>query len=221
MKLALVLFAAVVSGFGSTASAQNPQNEWTARVAPGQRVDVRVIAGSLKAGRSEDADVHVEAMSSDPALQVQVRETATGVLVCTVIDGVGCESENNRSSRIRDVPSVDLVVRVPAGVAFSGSMVSGTVDVEGLTSDINVATVSGDATIALPAGTNAEFSATTVSGRIESELPLEVSSRDVPPPFLSRRGGGRGPQVIRATIGTGGQTVKAVTVSGDIRLRQQ
>jgi hypothetical protein len=191
------------------AGAQGQRSDYTARIAPGQRVEVQVIAGSLKATRSEDADVHVEAVSSDPAVQVEVQETQSGVRVCMKIDGIGCGSrQGQRSNRDRDI-SIDVAVRIPDDVSFSGTMVSGDIDVEGLASGINLTTVSGDATIALPAGAGADFTANTISGRVESDFPLDASRRSF------------GPQAVRATIGSGGQQVHAVTVSGNIRLRQQ
>ena len=202
-----VLALVTVTGLGY---AQGPRSEFTARIAPGQRVQVQIVAGSLKASRSEDADVHVEAVSSDASVQVQVRETTAGVVVCTMIDGAGCgSSRTSPQRRDREIGSVDVVVRIPDNVALSSSMVSGNVEVEGLTSSINLTTVSGNATIALPAWTNADFSANTVSGRIESDFPLEASRRSF------------GPRSAHATLGRGGPAVHAVTVSGDIRLRQQ
>jgi hypothetical protein len=214
--LALVIATGVVYGQGRT-------TETTARIARGQRVDVRVLAGSVKASRSEDADVHVSAVSSDPSVKVQVEETSRGVRVCTAIDGGGCDgSRDRRSTGDRELGRVDVVVRVPEGVSFSSSLVAGSIDVEGLTAGINLSTVSGDATIVLPAWADADVSANTVSGRIDSEFRIEVSQRDSPRPFLSS-GGGRsfGPVALRGTIGSGGQEVRAATVSGDIRLRQQ
>ncbi|HET7228493.1 MAG TPA: hypothetical protein VFJ16_00690 [Longimicrobium sp.] len=82
--------------------------------------------------------------------------------------------------------------------------------------------VSGNVTLELPAGTDADFQARTLSGEIESDFPLTIEGR---------RGRGddddRGgwPRVrvghnMRAHLGRGGPELSVTTVSGDITLRR-
>jgi len=84
--------------------------------------------------------------------------------------------------------------------------------------------VSGDVTLELPSGTDADFSARTLSGEIDSDFPLTIEGR-----------GGRGddddrggwPRVrvrvghdMRARLCRGGPELSVTTVSGDITLRR-
>ncbi|HET7463222.1 MAG TPA: hypothetical protein VFJ82_18350 [Longimicrobium sp.] len=85
--------------------------------------------------------------------------------------------------------------------------------------------VSGDVTLELPSGTDADFSARTISGEIDSDFPLTIEGR-------GRRGDDddddRGwPRVrvhvghdMHARLGRGGPGLNVTTVSGDINLRR-
>ncbi|MFI5227828.1 MAG: DUF4097 family beta strand repeat-containing protein [Gemmatimonadales bacterium] len=73
--------------------------------------------------------------------------------------------------------------------------------------DLHFNTVSGDVTLNLPAGLDADLSMSTVSGDIDSDFPLTLGNGRV-----SRRG-------MNARIGKGGRRLDVRTVSGDLRLR--
>jgi hypothetical protein len=75
------------------------------------------------------------------------------------------------------------------------------------TSDVNFETVNGSITLEMPAGLNAEFRASTVNGRIDSDFPILVTGQ------VSRRS-------LRGTIGAGGPELRVSTVNGSIRLRE-
>ncbi|MGH7669091.1 MAG: DUF4097 family beta strand repeat-containing protein, partial [Gemmatimonadaceae bacterium] len=66
--------------------------------------------------------------------------------------------------------------------------------------------VSGDVTVAVPTGLDADFSMSTVSGDLDTDFPLTLNGR------MGRRN-------INARIGKGGREFSVSTVSGDIRLR--
>jgi hypothetical protein len=132
-------------------------------------------------------------------------------------------------------------------------MIEGGIEVDGLRSDVNVATIAGDVLIRkstgfaarattidgdvefnLVDGENADFHANTISGTIESDVPVVLDrSSDRRSGRLSRRasrffpaglpGGGPGgpPGILRATLGNGGPELRATTISGDIRLRRR
>jgi len=83
-------------------------------------------------------------------------------------------------------------------------------------------TVSGNVTLRIPASADADFSARTLSGEIESDFPLEVGGR-------GRRDDDddddRGPRVhvrigqqVHGRLGRGGPDLSVNTVSGDISL---
>lgn len=75
------------------------------------------------------------------------------------------------------------------------------------TGDLELRTVNGSITLALPDGVGAEVSARTVNGGIETDFPLTVKGR-----FGGRRVDGR--------IGGGGRGLELETVNGSIRLRK-
>ena len=93
---------------------------------------------------------------------------------------------------------------------------------------LRFSSVSGNVTLRVPASTDAEFSARTLSGSIESDFPLELGSSD------RRRGrdddddddddGGRVRVHVRigqeahGRLGRGGTQLRVNTVSGDISL---
>jgi hypothetical protein len=76
-----------------------------------------------------------------------------------------------------------------------------------LVSDVHFETVNGNIVLEVPAGLNAEFRASTVNGRIDSDFPIMVTGQ------ISRRS-------LRGTIGTGGPELRVSTVNGSVRLRQ-
>lgn len=145
----------------------------------------------------------------------------------------------------RNHTRVEWTVRVPAGVGFAARTVQGDVVAEGLRGDVDANTVDGDVDVStagvaeaatvsgdirvrmgrltreldfrtvsgaidvtLPRDADAEVRASSFSGGISADFPLERSGR-------SMAGGGR----ARGTIGKGGRTVYAQTLSGRIRFR--
>ena len=140
--------------------------------------------------------------------------------------------------------SVDFEVRVPAGVRFEGTTVSGDVEATDLRSEVSATTVSGDVrvstsevawattvngyldvemgsddweklefstvsgdiTLRLPSGIDADVRFSSLSGDFESDFDLAGETR---------RGRWIGSRV-RGTIGDGGRTLRLNTVSGDV-----
>ena len=88
--------------------------------------------------------------------------------------------------------------------------VNGSIDanMEKLTGgDVRLTTVNGSVTAGLPRTINADIDAETVNGRVETDFPIKVSGK------MSTRH-------LRGTIGTGGPTLKLVTVNGSITLHE-
>ena len=123
--------------------------------------------------------------------------------------------------------SVSGSVRVSSDGPVQASSVSGNVEATmGRTGgeSLRFSTVSGNVILRVPASTDAEFSARTLSGSIESDFPLELGSSD-------RRGrrddddDDDGPRVrvrigqeAHGRLGRGGPRLLVNTVSGDISL---
>ena len=73
--------------------------------------------------------------------------------------------------------------------------------------DVRLTTVNGSVTAGLPAKLNANIDAETVNGRVETDFPVKISGK------ISTRH-------LRGMIGTGGPTLKLVTVNGSITLHE-
>ena len=74
--------------------------------------------------------------------------------------------------------------------------------------DLYFHSVSGDVTLTVPRGFDADLSMSTVSGDIDSDFPITVGNGR-----MSRRR-------LEARIGNGGRRLDVGTVSGDLKLRQ-
>ena len=239
--LAIVLLA------GGPVAAQAP-TQWTGFVAPNDRVEVVNIRGTIHAVVSTDGMVRVNARPSDPSvMRVDVVEHAGGVKVCALpversggANGRCTSDERGPWPRLNEADiRVDIEVSVPEGVRLSATSVAGEVRVEQLRSDVNVTmvsgrvlvesagfparitSVSGDVRIEVPANANADFHATTLSGAINSDVPISSGRRNVRLPDGQRLFDGHGPQNVRATLGSGGPELQVTTVSGGIELRQR
>ncbi len=143
---------------------------------------------------------------------------------------------------------VDFEVRVPAGVTFEGSTVSGDVEMRGLRSDVEASTVSGNvdvSTTGVARGSTVsgsldiemesldwrrlEFS--TVSGDITVSLPdgldaqveFESLNGDFDSDFsvaVERKRNRFIGSELSGIIGDGGRRLSFKTVSGDVELRR-
>ncbi|HEX8903253.1 MAG TPA: DUF4097 family beta strand repeat-containing protein [Longimicrobiaceae bacterium] len=114
--------------------------------------------------------------------------------------------------------SVSGDVRVATSGPAQASSVSGNVDVSmGRMGSEPLAfhSVSGDVSIEVPAGFDADFHARTLSGSINSDFPLEVES-ERHGPYRVRIG-----REAHGTIGRGGRTLSVTTVSGDVEIRRR
>jgi DUF4097 and DUF4098 domain-containing protein YvlB len=149
-----------------------------------------------------------------------------------------CESSSRtRSSGPNSTPAVDIAVQVPDGIRLNAAMVSGDVTVTDVRADVNATTVSGDVAVqpggsavtattvsgdvrvALDVNGGAEFDVSTVSGRIQSDLPMTTTSLAAGPDGRPIFRGG--PKSFHATIGGGGPEIRATTVSGDVTVRRR
>lgn len=75
---------------------------------------------------------------------------------------------------------------------------------------LNISTVNGNITLALPADTSTEVEFQSVNGRLNTDLPLTIQSSS----------GKFGPKHISGTIGGGGRQLKLNTVNGSVNLEK-
>ncbi len=104
-----------------------------------------------------------------------------------------------------DVRLHDLHATSVHATTVSGDVDAGIRELSG-TGPLHFRSVSGDVTVSVPTGLDADFSMSTVSGDLDTDFPLTLNGR------MGRRN-------INARIGKGGREFSVSTVSGDVRLR--
>jgi hypothetical protein len=242
---------------GSAASAQDDTWSWNKVVPAGKTIAIKGIIGDITATAATGSEVQVvarkEANDGDVRdVRIEVVEHEGGVTICAVYaarrpgDDECYPSRSHSNNRDDDV-SVDFEVRVPRGVKFSGSTVTGSVRATGLSADVQASSVSGSVRVSttglVRASTvsgsimarmgrtdwNDELRFSTVSGSIVLEMPenlntdVEVSTvsgsldSDWPMTMNGRR---FSPRNMSGRIGNGGRELRLSTVSGDIELRK-
>ncbi len=156
------------------AVSQEGDFRWEGTIARGDRLEIKGVNGDVIAERASGATVAISAekrgQKSDPdEVRIEVVEHAEGITVCAVYPGrdnscrPGSEGTNNvKGNDVR----VTFHVRVPEGVDFWGRTVNGDVRVQGLASDIQVATVNGG----LQLSTSGSVEGNTVNGSIEAVM---------------------------------------------------
>lgn len=201
----------------------------------GSRVEVEAIKRTRR-GDLED-------------VRIETRESNGDIIICALhFEQASCTANGIRGERPRrlrgDDVSVEFIVRVPRsahvdantvngdvaipGVAgtvrahtvngdiearssegrVSASTVNGSITVAGrVDSGVEYSTVNGSVTVELPADTNADADLSTVNGRISTDFPMTFD-------------GTINPRRIRASIGSGGPSLRIRTVNGSIRLRK-
>jgi hypothetical protein len=201
---------------------------WAGRVARGQTIEIRGIVGDVRAEAASGDQVEVVGRrGGDDAdrVRIEVVESDEGVIVCAIYPtrqggrSGSDERENGRRRSPDDACSdndgeggeidaedarIDFTVRVPAGVKFASRTVAGDVNVTGLRSAVDVATVSGDVEVS----TTGTARASTVSGDVTATFG-ETDGEGME--FASVSG-----DVILRLAGNVGAEVSAHTLSGEI-----
>ena len=154
---------------------------------------VRVPAGVEFAGRTVNGDIEATGLRSD-------------VSAYTVNGKAQVATTGNADAR-----TVNGDVQLSAGGYGQASTVSGDINAAigraNWTEALDFRTVSGNILLTLPAATDAQLRAQSMSGRIESEFPLNQEQRRM----QSR---------ASATLGRGGRELNLQTLSGNIRVRR-
>lgn len=245
----------------------NAQDEfdWSGTVAAGDWVEIRNVSGHVSAQGISGTEVIISAIKSGRSgdfdlVEIEVVEGTEGIVVCVLYpqrrrgrrsgndrgrdDSCGSRSSHSHSGDV-DV-EVDFEIRIPEGVNFRVSTVSGDVTIEELDGEVIGNSVSGDVFVS----TSGVAQATTVSGSIEvhigradwsgelsfrtvsgdvrlyvpEDLDAEVSFQSVTGdmesdfPITLRRRSGFTAGSLHGTIGEGGRDLEITTVSGDLLL---
>ncbi|HEX2095229.1 MAG TPA: DUF4097 family beta strand repeat-containing protein [Longimicrobiaceae bacterium] len=262
--------SATDAGLRREQTAQDPFR-WRGRIPAGRSIEVKGVRGTIRALPATGNEVEVTAVrrggrSNPGTVRIEVVPHEDGVTVCAVYPrgrrdsrwggseepGRGREGEYNRcgSGEWRNLNvqdndvAVDFTVRVPAGVRLVARNVSGDVEAEGLRSNVEARSVSGDIRLSTSgygeastvsgeifaalgsAAWQDELDFSTVSGDITLELPartsaevrVETLSGEIDSDFpleVERRNVRRR---ARGTLGSGGRELYLTTLSGDVRL---
>lgn len=252
---------------GTNLNAQEGTFEWAASMGQHQVLEVKGIVGSIHAVLASGEQAEVVARKRGrrgdfEEVAIEVEEVRDGFIICAVYgswnhgqgrclpDSRDRDRDRDWEGRGRDIDvDVEFEVRVPAGVEFQGSVVSGGIEVEELRSLVEVSTVSGDIFVSTSeivwANSVAgdievemgsldweEMDFSTVSGDITLWLPSDFSADlefnsltgNLETDFdLSIRNQRQRRWVgtdLEGTIGSGGRELTLHTVSGDVELRR-
>jgi hypothetical protein len=262
---ALAALAAFAAGVGATGAGATPaagpqqQSEfrWHEPLAAGRVIEIKGINGNVEANPSSGGEVEVVAVkrshhSNPDDVRIEVVRHGEGVTICAVYPNEGgtpntcTPGPNDRSNVRNNDTSVNFIVRVPAGVRFTGKTVNGKVDAENLSADVEARTVNGGinvSTTGLARATTVNGSITvsmgnvtwtdglefkTVNGGIDLSLPASLSAEvqiktlngDISTDFPMTVTGTVSKRRLSGTVGSGGRDLRLETVNGSVQLRR-
>lgn len=262
----LVSASFVVALAASTLVAQERGQDfrWEGAVASGNWVKLQNINGDVEVTAATNDRVEVTAIKrgrrGDPEeVRIEVKRYGTNeenVSICAIWGDATCDEKGYRSNRRRNRDrdhddndiEVEFTVRLPRGVNIEVGTVNGSVDVRGVTGEVNASSVNGGVDAVSDGGPvtastvngsirasmrtlgsgDLEFS--TVNGSITVELPDRIDAdlrMTTVNGTLSSRDfpltvtGRFSPQNLRATIGRGGTRLSFSTVNGNVELRKR
>jgi len=160
--------AAALAGAPAGRAQDADHFNWHGALARGKTLEITGISGSIRVEASTGAEVQVTAVKRGPAedrgeIRFIAEPGGDGMTICAVYgDQESCHRGRSHSHVRDNEASVEFTARVPAGVQFDGSMVSGDVEVSGLTARVEVNSVSGDVAVR---NVHGDVSAHSVSGR--------------------------------------------------------
>jgi len=188
LLVSIGLAAACSDSIGPGAAGSRTERfEWAGQIAPGGTVEIRNLAGDLRARPGSGETVRVRAVKegradSPSTVRIEVVETAAGVTICAVYPDVAGLPRNRcapggaaqLASRANDV-SVRFEIEVPPSRAFVGMTLAGAVEAIGLDGYVAARTISGDIEIS----TVGLAEATTIAGDITASIGQPVWDRDL------------------------------------------
>jgi len=207
---------------------------WAGAVRPGERLRVRNLAGSIRVTSVEGTGATIRARISHgvlPDLVFEPTRDAEGPAVCALRAAHGrCDAEGYTWFGSRDEMHraiIDLVVELPSGAGITAASFEGDLVLDGVRGDAEARTGSGAITarvaaarddrrlelhtgagevrVALPPGFGGTLEARLSDGGVEHEMPLTPI-------------GDFSPQRMRASLGPGGNRLRASSGSGSLVL---
>ena len=221
----------------AAADAQRPQTSdaftWSAPAARGTLVRVKNVRGAISVVPSTDQRVEVTAIKvwrrgNPAAVNIEARRLGEDAITICALYGTtrDCDAPISaaNSRAVGDV-SVELTVKVPAGMRLSVTNVNGDVSIEADARVLMAETTNGNVVVQSSEGT---VVATTVNGSVTAYLAepvhatVDLRSRGrMQSDFALAIRGPMRPGRIEATIGNGGRRITLQTARGDITLRRR
>jgi hypothetical protein len=173
LVLAALLVLPATNAFAKSARSDDPDFEWSVKLARGQSIEIHGVNGSIQASPARGNEVEVTAVKrakrSDPRdVKIEVIEHENGVTICAVYPGAGnsCEQGSSHSHTRNNDVVVDFQVRVPAGVKLIANTVNGEVEAEHLDGPVEAHTVNGSVSVS----TDDTALASTVNGSVSARV---------------------------------------------------
>lgn len=230
---------------------------WHGALAAGRTVEIKGVNGRVEANPASGGEVEVVAVktarrSNPEDVRIEVVQHEGGVTICAVYPNPDGEqntctpgSGGHMSTRNNDT-SVEFMVRVPAGVRFTGRTVNGEVEAHDLTADVEAYTVNGSIHISTTGLARAhtvngsinavmgraewtdELEFKTVNGGIDLTFPAGLSAEleaktlngQISTDFPLTVQGTFSRRHVSGTIGGGGRALRLETVNGSVQLRR-
>lgn len=188
--------------------------------------------------------------SNPRAVHLMKIEGESGVTICAMWEAREQRCEEGGDYRVNGVRKNDVAVRfrvtLPRGVPLDVSTVNGGLNIEGASAPVEATTVNGRIAVSTSKGpiqattvngsidanmqelAGGDVKLTTVNGSVNAGLPLEINANidaetvngRVETDFPVKIMGKVSPRHLRGTIGSGGSTLKLVTVNGSISLHE-
>ena len=174
--LALVALCAVATETSAQTQRNDDSFAWSGRIAAGNTLRIRNLAGAINVERSGSGQVEVTGLKTyrrgDPAdVRFEVVPEGDGVTICAIWYEGRCTEDGPKSGRRRDDDedrnndvSVTFTVKLPAGVRLDASGVSSDVTVRGATAGVSANSVSGDVSLSDVTG---DIRVNSVSGDVK------------------------------------------------------
>jgi hypothetical protein len=243
---------------GSSPVAEQNEWRWHGALGAGRVIEIKGVNGSVEAEPSSGGEVEVvatkRARRSDPDdVRIEVVQHGDGVTICAVYPNVirqepnTCEPGDNGHMNVRDNDTnVNFVVRVPAGVRFTGHTVNGKVEADNMTADVEATTVNGSINVSTTglaraqtvngsitavmgrADWSQELEFNTVNGGIDLSFPAGLSTEveaktlngEITSDFPLTVTGRFSKRHLSGTIGSGGRELRLETVNGSVQIRR-
>ena len=260
---ALAAFAAGSSARRTQPAAAAPAQQqsefrWHEPMAAGRQIEIKGVNGNVEAVPAAGGEVEVVAVkrarrSNPDDVRIEVVRHGDGVTICAVYPNVEgkpantCEpGPNSRSNVQNNDTNVNFMVRVPAGVRFTGKTVNGKVEANDLSADVEARTVNGSINVSTTGLARAgtvngsitvrmgradwadELEFKTVNGGIDLSVPDSLSAQvevktlngDISTDFPMTVSGTFSRRRLSGTVGGGGRDLRLETVNGSVRLRR-